>query len=383
MKKRLSKTIPGIMLAALVAIAACDDSEEDSGSQAPEAPVVTVAGVTTEDIITTSEFIGSVAAIDSVQMRARVEGFLEEVLVEDGARVSKGDILFKIERDRFVAAVAQAEAVVAQAEANLALADIELERDTRLLASDTISQSKYDATKATRDANAAELNARKADLDDAKLNLAYTDMHAPFSGRIGKTTYSVGDLVNPSSEPLTTLIKLAPIYVDFSISERDYVNAVKRLGEDAVKELNRENSPPVRLSLPNGDEFGEIGWLVFVDNAVDPATGTIALRAQFENKTELLVPGTFVNVEIDSKESRKELIVPQASIQRDQRGDFVLVVGSDGLVEQRYVTTGEQTGVNIVVTDGLQEGESVITEGLQRVRPGVPVKTTEAPAQEG
>ncbi|MEM7670508.1 MAG: efflux RND transporter periplasmic adaptor subunit, partial [Pseudomonadota bacterium] len=145
----------------------------------------------------------------------------------------------------------------------------------------------------------------------------------------------------------------------------------------------RQACPPVRINLPNGDEFDEIGWLAFVDNNVDPKTGTITLRAKFDNTAGLLVPGTFVNVEVDSKETSRELVVAQAAVQRDQRGDFVLVVNTEGMVEQRYITTGAQIEADFVVSDGLQEGESVIVEGLQRVRPGVPVKTSAVTEPEG
>ncbi len=147
--------------------------------------------------------------------------------------------------------------------------------------------------------------------------------------------------------------------------------------------LNPENSPPIRLRLPNGELFDETGWLVFVDNKIDPATGTIALRAQFDNAHGFLVPGIFVNVELESRKASTRLLVPQAAVQRDQKGDFVLVVGADGLVEQRHITTGQQVETDFVVEDGLQEGESVIVEGLQRVRPGVPVKAIGATGQGG
>lgn len=359
-------------------LTACDDG--DTAAEAPKAepPVVTVAGITSKDIVRTSEFVGSVEAVDEVDLIARVEGFLQEKLVEDGADVKAGDLLFKIEPDKFTAEKARAAADLAQAEANLALAEIELERDTKLLASATISQSKFDATKANRDASAALVEARKADLEQAELNLTYTEIHAPFDGRIGKTPYSVGDLVGPSSAPLATLVRVSPVYVGFSVSERQYLEAMERLGGDAKKALSREDSPPVRLGLPDGKSFDETGWLIFVDNKVDPATGTIALRAQFDNARGLLVPGTFVTVSIDSKQPVRKMLVPQAAVQRDQRGDFVLVVGSEGLVEQRYIKTGQQVGPDFTVEEGLQEGESVIVEGLQRVRPGVPVKTTEA-----
>ena len=368
-----------IAVAVLLGLVACDDGS-DGDAEAPKAepPVVSVAGISSKDIVKTSEFIGSVEAVDDVDMIARVEGFLQDVLVEDGANVKEGDLLFKIEPDKFVAEKARAAADLAQSVAKLALADIELERDTKLLASETIAQSRFDATKATRDAEAAIVDAKKADLEQAELNLTYTEIHAPFDGRIGKTPYSVGDLVGPSSMPLAKLVRVSPVYVNFSLSEGDYIRAVERLGGNTTDVLTRENSPPVHISLPSGEVFEETGWLVFVDNEVDPTTGTIALRAQFDNARGLLVPGTFVNVAIDSKKATTKLLVPQAAVQRDQKGDFVLVVGADGLVEQRYITTGQQVETDFVVEDGLQEGESVIIEGLQRVRPGVPVNASKA-----
>lgn len=378
------RSLTFVLALAVSALAACDegDSAKD-GSAEPVAPVVTVVGITSKDVTRTSKFIGTVEPVDDVALIARVEGFLEEVMVKDGSTVKSGQELFRIEPEKFVAAEARATAGVAQAQANLALAEIELERDTKLLASDTIAQSRFDSTIATRDAEVAIVDSKSADLDLAKLDVTYTTIKAPFEGRIGKVDYSVGDLVGPGNGPLATLIRVSPIYVSFSVSERDYIDAVKRLGDPAANNLTRESSPPIRIVLPNGDEFDETGWLVFVDNNVDPTTGTLTLRAQFENESGLLVPGTFVNVEVDAKEAVRELMVPQSAIQRDQRGDFVLLVNAEGMVEVRYVVTGPQVETDLVVSEGLQEGESVIVEGLQRVRPGVPVTTTTASQPEG
>lgn len=376
--------IAGMMAAALLALSACDDAgDKTAGAPKAEPPTVTVAGIASREVVRTSEFIGRVEAVDDVDLIARVEGFLLETLVEDGASVAAGDLLFRIEPENFAAAKARAVADLEQSRANLALAAIEIERDTKLLASDTIAQSRFDATRATRDAQAAIVEAKRADLRQAELNLTYTEIAAPFDGRIGKTRFSVGDVVGPASGPLASLMRISPVYVGFSLSEGEFFNAIERTDGQARKALNRENSPPVRLRLPNGEVFGETGWLVFADNKVDPATGTIALRAQFENARGFLLPGVFVNVEIDSKQAATRLLVPQAAVQRDQRGDFVLVVGADGLVEQRHITTGPQVETDFVVEDGLQEGESVIVEGLQRVRPGVPVKTVGATGQGG
>ncbi|MHA1527410.1 MAG: efflux RND transporter periplasmic adaptor subunit [Alphaproteobacteria bacterium] len=373
-----------IIAAAFLGLSACDDADDKAGG-APKAepPTVSVAGVTSKEVVRTSEFIGSVEAVDDVDLIARVEGFLQETLVEDGASIAAGDVLFRIEPENFAAAKARAVADLEQSRANLALAELDIERDTKLLASGTIAQSRYDATKAARDAQAAIVEAKRADLRQAELNLTYTEIAAPFDGRIGKTRFSVGDVVGPAGGPLASLVRVSPVYVGFSLSEGEFISAVERLGGDVSKALNPENSPPVRLRLPNGEVFDETGWLVFVDNKVDPATGTIALRAQFDNAGGFLVPGIFVNVEIDSKKAATKLLVPQAAVQRDQKGDFVLVVGADGLVEQRHIVTGRQVETDFVVEEGLQEGESVIVEGLQRVRPGVPVKAVGATGQGG
>ena len=368
----------------LLGLSACDDADNKAAdAPKPEPPTVSVAGVISKEIVRTSAFIGTAEAVNDVDLIARVEGFLQEMLVEDGAQVSAGDVLFRIEAEKFAAAKAGALADLAQSEANLALAAIDLERDTKLLASETIAQSRFDATKAANDAQTAIVEAMRANLRLAELNLTYTEIAAPFEGRIGKTNFSVGDVVGPSGGPLTSLVQVSPVYVSFSLSEREFFDAIARTDGQARKALNRENSPPVRLNLPNDEAFDETGWLVFADNKVDPATGTIALRAQFDNARGFLVPGTFVNVEIDSKQATTRLLVPQAAVQRDQKGDFVLVVGTDGLVEQRHITAGQQVETDFIVEDGLQEGESVIVEGLQRVRPGVPVKTISATGQGG
>jgi len=368
-------------LGAAALLAACDEAEDKRATAETPPPTVTVAGVTAREITDLSRFVGTVEPVDRAEIVARVEGFLAERLVEDGARVEQDQPLFRIQPDQYEAALAQAKADLAETEANLALAEIELERDAKLLKSNTIAQSRYDATKATRDATAALVAARRAQVRQAELNLGYTEIASPFAGRIGRIAYAAGEVVGPGKGSLAVLVRMRPIEVAFSVSERAYLDVIRRIGGEeglVLDEIRAEDSPTVTLLLPGGERYPETGAVSFIDNAVDPRTGTIAVRARFENARGLLAPGIYATVEIEQRESVRRLTVPQTAVQRDQKGDFVLVVGPDGLVKQRHVTLGRQTGTDFIVEDGLQEGESVITEGLQRVRPGTPVETVQA-----
>jgi membrane fusion protein (multidrug efflux system) len=371
---RAARPFRGAVLGLLLIAAGCDDADQGQAAREAPPPKVTVAGIATRDVTASSRYIGQVEAVEQADLIARVDGFLEERAVSDGSFVKAGDLLFRIEPEAYEAEVAGAEADVAQLEADLALAEIELERDTRLLASNTIAQSRYDATLATRNATMARKAAAEARLRNARLRLSYTEIRAPFDGRIGRTAFSVGDVVGPAAGPIATLVRLSPVYVSLSLTEGDFLNALERIEGNLRDGIDPEKSPPIRLRLPNGSTFPETGQIVFVDNRVDPATGTIGLRARFDNAGATLAPGLFVNVTIEAREARSALVVPQAAIQRDQRGPFALVVGPQGTVETRQVTLGQQVDSFFVVEDGLQEGEAVIVEGLQRVRPGVPVE---------
>lgn len=363
-------------------LSSCDDPKDQTGEAEPAAPGVTVAGVAMREITETVRFVGKVEPVDEAEIISRVNGFLVERDVPDGSTVEKGELLFAIEPDEFEANLAAAQADRAQTEANLALAEIELERSTQLLASDTIAQSRYDADLSSRDAVAAQLKAAEAQVRLAELNLSYTKISAPFSGRIGRIAFSTGDIVGPGGGALATLVSLSPVYVTFSISEGTYLTLVQQYGSDLRVEEGRE-ALPVRLLLPNQTEFGEVGKVVFIDNRIDPATGTIAMRAQFDNADALLAPGIFVTVQIEGAAPVEKLAFPQAAVQRDQRGSFVLVVNPEGMVEQRYVELGGLDGIFQIVDSGVQEGENVITEGLQRVRNGVAVNAVPAETPEG
>lgn len=367
-------------LLTLSALTACGD-EAKTPAAAP-VPSVTVSGIQTKDIRQSASFVGQVAAINEVELVARVSGFLDKKSVPDGSLVKKGQMLFVIEKSQYEANVQKAQADLDSAKADAALKAANEARDKDLFDKGHISQAAFQATQAQTAQAKAVVEAAGAALAQANLDLSYTDVAAPFDGRIGKTPYSVGDVVGPSSNPLGTVIQLAPVYVNFSVSQSQYLSALKAHNLNP-SDIKPEETPNLTLSLPNGDRYGETGKIVFIDNKVDTQTGTIAFRGEFANQDGFLVDGTYVSVTIESPQETSALMVPQAAVQRDQRGSFVLVVNSSSTVEQRYVQLGAQVGTDFIVKEGLQEGESVITEGLQKVRPGVPVKAIQSVSQAG
>jgi RND family efflux transporter MFP subunit len=336
-------------------------------------PRVIIAAAYSEEIIEEAVFIGRGEAIDMVDIVARVNGFLEETTVANGALVAEGDLLFRIEPDAYEAALEARRADLARAEANLELAELELARKEELLRRGSVPVSERDLARANKLSADAEIRAAQAAIRQAELDLSYTEIHAPFPGRVGRVAISVGDLVGPGTPPLVTLIRESPIYVAFSLDEKQLTDINQNLAERGQRIEASGRSPDVFVQLPNGTDLGETGRIVFLDNRIDPATGAVTVRAEFDNAERLIFDGAFVNVRIQAVEPVTRTLVPQPALQRDQRGDFVLVVNDQQMVEQRYILTGDQVGTAVIVTEGLQPGEAVIVEGLQRVRPGVPV----------
>ena len=368
-----------VLALSLIVLAACDQQDQTGAAEAAPPPGVTVTPVMQQEIVESVEFLGRVAAIDHVDLRARVQGFLRERPFTEGEEVAVDELLFVIEPEPYEAAVTQARANLERAEAAVPQTERALDRARQLAERGNISESALDDAIAAAQQARAEVLAREAELDQAQINLSYTEITAPIAGRISRTAFTVGNLVGPDSGVLASITALDPIYVNFSVSERELVEFRKQqLAGEALE------APDIVLQvrLPDDTLYDHTGVINFVDSRADPNTGTVPVRGEFPNPNRLLLPGGFVTVSASGAEPTLALTVPQAAIQEDQAGRFVLMVGADNQVQIRRIEIGSQQGPDWVVRSGLEEGDMVIVQGLQRVRPGMAVNpTVQTPAE--
>jgi membrane fusion protein (multidrug efflux system) len=341
-------------------------------AQAPP-PAVVVAPAEISEVRESAGFNGRVVATQKVDIRARVGGFLEEILFTEGATVEAGAVLYRIQDEDYSAAVAEIEGSIKAAEAEQRLAQIDRDRKAELVQRKAVAQSELDVAVANLGRAEGEVARLNGTLARQKLELSYTEIAAPFSGIVGLSAVDVGALVGPDTGPLTTLTRLEPINVTFPVATAlllDYRAAVQR--GDASMAAN------VRLRLPNGKPFPLAGDVDFVSADVAQGTDTVMVRAVFDNPDGFLLDGALVGVTLEARDPEMVLTVPQQAIGRDQGGAFVLVVGADSTVELRRVVIAKIDQGRAVITDGLAEGENVITAGLNKVRPGIVVDAATA-----
>ncbi|WP_419536930.1 efflux RND transporter periplasmic adaptor subunit [Endozoicomonas sp.] len=379
---KLGKWLPiGALATSIFLLAGCSDDKPQH--QMPP-PAVSVFSVIDQEVGDYYEYVGRSEAINEVDIRARVEGFLVNRNFTEGGMVEEGQLLYEIDRAPFEAALKGAEAQLASSKASLVNAQKNLERSRDLVKRGAISQADYDNQTSSEAQAVAAVEAAKANLETAQLNLGYTQISAPFKGEIGKSTYSVGNLVGPSSQPLATLTSMDPIYVTFQVDERQLISHLaEHPGARTTQKTSIDEAPveekgmfKLSLRLPNGTEYDQPGTFTFADTQVDETMGTLTLRATFPNPQGIILPGLYVTLQAESNKKTLMPLIPQASVQQDQSGYFVLVVTPENIVETRQVEVGRRINAMWVVKSGLKRGEHIIVQGLQKVRPGGKVSPT-------
>lgn len=359
-----------VLLAALAMLAGCGN--KNAAPPAPPPPEVNVLKVATEPVTLFEEYVGQTEAVDTVEIRARVSGILEKQGFEDGSRVKRGDLLFVIDPQPFIAALAQAKAALAQAQAAHTNSKQNLERIRPLLADKAISQQDLDTAIAKEATDAANVEAGRAQVRTAQLNLDYTTISAPRDGVISKALIKPGGLVNASTTLLTTVYSVDPIYVNFTVSEQKLMDMQRTLKRNPGEEKGR--LPPFRLKLADGSEYSASGTLNFVDQAVDPKSGTVQIRVTVPNHERFLRAGQLVRVIFPSLKPLDAFRIPQQAVTELQGKRSVFVVDAESKAQFREINATQRVGNDWVVESGLKPGELVIVEGVQKARPGGPVK---------
>ena len=377
--RRLPRTAAALSLG--LALAACGQGQQ--ASNGPPPPTVTVAKPVVRAVTDLDEYVGRFVAIDSVEVRARVSGYLDKVHFRDGQLVKQGELLFTIDKRPFENTVAQARANLAQARANLAFAESDLERGRQLVRDRTISEQVFQQRTQAFGSAQASVAANEAAVKQAELDLEFTELRAPVNGRIGDRRVSPGNLVTGGTAGNTTLlatiVSINPIRLEFTMDEASYLR-YERFSQSGKEVTGREGGVMVTLKLIDDKEYARRGYMDFVDNAIDKSSGTIRGRAVFDNPDGVLTPGMFGRVRVPGSPTYNALLLPDAAIGTEQIKKFVYVVDAENKAVTRYVTLGQLTDDGLrVIKDGLDAGDRVIVNGLMRVRPGQKV----TPKEEG
>jgi RND family efflux transporter MFP subunit len=373
-----------IVTAVCLGLAGCSEAPSASPGTPPPTPV-TVSYPVQREVTDYSDLTGRTAAVESIEVRARVWGYLDKVNFKEGELVKKGDVLFEIDPSTYQAALAQAEGKLASSEARLARLELDVKRNAELVKKTTVSQQEYDKSVGDRNETAGSILALKAAVDQATLDLGFTKVKAAVDGRVGRALVTVGNLVQAGSTGgtvLTTLVSVDPIYAYFDVDERTVLRVRQLIREGKLKSA-REVAWPVFVGLANEDGYPHEGTIDFVDNQVNPKTGTLRVRGLFANKDEALTPGYFVRVRVPIGHPHQGLLISDRAIDTDQGKKIVYVVDQDSRVAIRTIRLGSVHDGLRAIEDGLLAGDRVVVTGLQQVRPGLLVQPTVVPMPRG
>lgn len=370
MKAQNTLALFTIATAATFALSGCSESES---AAAPQAPTVTVATPQVKEVTEWSEYTGRLEAVETVEVRPRVSGYIDSIRFAEGQKVKAGDLLAIIDPRPFQAQVNRLKAQVAQAEAAQQLAETNLTRAKRLIENRAISQEELDVRSSESRQTEADLEAAKAELAAAQLDLDFTRVTAPIDGIVDRHLITAGNLVDPSTM-LTTIVPHSPIYAYFEVDERSFLRDLRRHGST----LGSSGSVRAEMGLDDEQGFPHEGVINFTGNQLNPNTATITLRALFKNEDEFLTPGLFARVRIPAGKPDDALLIPDAAIGSDQSLKYVWVIGKDNLPERRTLELGPKFEGKRIVRSGLQADDQIVVNGIQYVRPGAPVNPVEA-----
>ena len=369
--------VPGALAIVGVSLATLTLRGEKEPPPAPPLQAVTVAPVLEREIAEWDEFTGRLEAVDQVEIRPRVSGYITRVTFEEGKEVKKGEVLFQIDPRPYQAELARAEAELEHARSAAALAASDVRRASTLVKAQAISREEYDSRTSAEAQGGATVRAAEAAVQTARLNLEWTRVRSPIAGRVSNAMVTPGNLVEggpPTATLLTTVVSLDPMYVYFDTDEQTYLRYAGRARSNGSNW--RDGRLPVYLGLANETGYPHQGRLDFVDNQVDPKTGTLRTRAVFSNRSRALTPGLFARVKLVGSQKKKALLVRDAAIGTDQDRKFVLVVGPGDSLVYRPIVPGRLTDGLRIVTSGVESGDRVVVNGLMRVRPGMKVAPT-------
>jgi membrane fusion protein (multidrug efflux system) len=367
--------LSGVLVAAISVAPACGKKEEGAAGPAPE---VLVTPVVQKDVDLDSVWIGTTVGYVNAEIRPKIQGYLVEQAYRDGAVVKAGELLFEIDPRQFQAAYDQAVGQLGRAQAALGKSEMDVARYRPLAAEGAVSQQELDNAVQARYADAAQVDSAKAAVEQARLNLEWTKVKSPVTGVAAIATAQVGDLVSPT-DVLTSVSQLDPMKVSFPVSENEYLKFATAIRESQLDGVSR-NAPPLELVLSNGDVYPHPGKFFVTGLAVSATTGTIMVQGVFPNPDDYLRPGQFAKVRSPTDRRPNALVIPQRSVSQLQGSNQVAVVGPDNKVEIKIVTLGPRMGSEWIVDKGLEAGDKVVVEGLQKIKNGITVVPKPAPA---